>query len=141
VGVVVGSLCIMGARGSSREGLGGADGCRGRRLSWWCRPDSSVEHMTHSDKHVCLFPHNSVVWAADHCHGLSTAWVAFSEMVPVVWVPAVAQVVVPEVVAAGVVGGGGCDMVTAMGHSGHGERGWGLGWGAVGQLGSVCRHL
>jgi hypothetical protein len=131
-GVVVGSLCITGARGSSGEGLGGADGCRGRRLSWWCWQDSSVEHTTRSDERVCSSSHNSVVWAADRCRGLSTAWVAFSEMVPVVWVPAMAQVVVPEVVAAGVVGGGSCDVVTAMGRSGRGGRGWGLGWGAVG---------
>jgi hypothetical protein len=131
-GVMVGSLCITGARGSSREGLGGGGGCRGHRFSWWCQQDSSVEHTTHSDEHMFLSSHNSIVWAADCLHGLSTAWVVFSKMVPVIWMPAVAQVIVPEVVAAGVVGGGGCDMVMVIGHSGHGGRGCGLGWGAVG---------
>jgi hypothetical protein len=100
---VVGSLCITGL---SREGLGGADGCRGCCLSWWCQQDLFIKHTTHSGECVFSSSHNSVVWAADRLCGLSTAWVVFSKMVPVVWVPAVAQVIIPEVVAAGVVGGG-----------------------------------
>jgi hypothetical protein len=66
---------------------------------------------------------------------------AVSVVVVVVWVPDTALVTITEVVAAGVVGGGGCDVATAMGRSGRGGRGWGLGWGAVVRLGSVCRRL
>jgi hypothetical protein len=133
-GVMVGSLCIMGL---SREGLGDADGCRDCCLSWWCRQDSSVKHTTHSDEHVFLSSHNSVVWAVDHCHGLSTAWVAFSKMVVAVCVLAVAQVVVLRPFVSGVVAIVGGDVMVATGGSGYKEWGWEWGWGAVGRVGSV----
>jgi hypothetical protein len=45
------------------------------------------------------------------------------KVVAVVWVPAAAQVVIPEVVAAGVVGSGSCDMAMQEGGMGSGRQG------------------
>jgi hypothetical protein len=53
-------------------------------------------------------------------------------------VPDAALVITSDVVVVGVVGGGSCDMATAMGRSGRGWRGWGLCWGAGDRSGSQC---
>jgi hypothetical protein len=90
---------------------------------------------------VGAYAHNAVFWAVD---GVGAAFTAGG------WVSVVSGAVcmldgapdaVSEVVAAGNIGGGGCDVVMVMGRSGCGGRGWGLGWGAVGRLGSVCHRF
>lgn len=72
--------------------------------------------MTCSSEHVSSLLHGSVCWVADHHCGLSTAWVAFSEVVVAIWVLTMALVVIPGVVVVGlatVVGVGGCDVAFA----------------------------
>jgi hypothetical protein len=51
------------------------------------------------------------------------------------WVLGIALDAVLEVVAAGKVGVGGCDVAAATGVSGCDEQGWEFGWSAVGWLG------
>jgi hypothetical protein len=53
----------------------------------------------------------------------------------------VAQLVVSEVVVAGVAAVIDSDMAVAQGRSGREKRGWGVCWGAIGRLGSVCRRF
>ena len=59
-------------------------------------------------------------------------------MVLATWVLDAAVVVVSQGVAAGIVVVVGCDVAVAMAGSGCERWGWGLIWGAVGQLGSAC---
>jgi hypothetical protein len=61
-------------------------------------------------------------------------------VVAAVWVLAAALVVVPEGVAARVTAVVGSDVAAAVSGSGCEQRGWGLGWGAVGRFGSERRH-
>jgi hypothetical protein len=56
-----------------------------------------------------------------------------------VWVLAVAQVFIPELVAAEVAAVVGSDVAVAVGGSECRTGGWRRGWSAVGRLGSVCR--
>jgi hypothetical protein len=48
--------------------------------------------------------------------------------------------VVSGVVATGVAAVVGSDMAVGLGGSGCGTQGWGVCWGAVGRVGSVCRR-
>jgi hypothetical protein len=85
--------------------------------------------------------HNTMFWAVDSVGAAFTAGGWVSMVSGAVCMLDGALDAVSEAVAAGNVGSGSCDVVTAMGHSGRGGRGWGLGWGAVGRLGSVCRRF
>jgi hypothetical protein len=70
-----------------------------------------------------------------------TAWLAVSEVGVAGWVLAVVQVDVLGAVAAAVGTVVDDDVAVAVSGSGCERRGWGLGWGAVGWLGSECRHF
>jgi hypothetical protein len=70
-----------------------------------------------------------------------TAWLAISEVGVAGWVLAVVQVDVLGAVAAAVGTVVDDDVAVAVSGSGCERRGWGLGWGAVGRLSSVCRRF
>jgi hypothetical protein len=70
-----------------------------------------------------------------------TAWLAVSEVGVAGWVLAVVQVDVLGAVAVAVGTVVDDDVAVAVSGSGCERRGWGLGWGAVGRLGSVCRRF
>jgi hypothetical protein len=134
----VGRWCRTGVTGASWGELGGVGGLLDRRCSYL---GGFVEYTTHSEERVCTTSRNGVSRAVD---GVGAAFTAGG------WVSMVSGAVcmldgaldtVSEAVVAGNVGGGGCDVVTVMGRSGRGRKGWGLGWGAVGRLSSVCRRF
>jgi hypothetical protein len=77
----------------------------------------------HFDERVGTYAHNTVFWAIDGVGAAFTAGGWVSRVIGAVCVPDGALDAVSEAVAAGNVGGGGCDVVTVMGCSGHGGRG------------------
>jgi hypothetical protein len=93
------------------------------------------------DGHVGMYACNTMFWAIDSVGAVFTAGGWVSMVSGAVCMLDGALDTVSEVVVAGNVGGGGCDVVMVMGCSGHGGRDWGLGWGAVGRLSSVCHHF
>jgi hypothetical protein len=68
-----------------------------------------------------------------------TAWLAVSEVGGAVWVLDTAIDVVSRGVVAGVATVVSSDVAVGRRGSECARRGWGLGWGVVGRLGSVCR--
>jgi hypothetical protein len=83
------------------------------------------------DGRVCAFSRISVCWAMDRCGTSTTAWLAVSAVVFVVWVLDAALAVVSEGVVAGVAAVVDCDVAAERGGSGCEESGWGLDCGAV----------
>jgi hypothetical protein len=140
VGVGGCDVATAGSWGMSWGATVGQQGCVWGLLDCRCsRLGGFVKYTTRSEERVRTTSRNGVSRAVD---GVGVAFTAGG------WVSVVGGAVcmldgaldaVSEAVVAGNVGSGGCDVVTAMGRSGRGGRGWGLGWGAVGRLGSVCR--
>ena len=93
------------------------------------------------DKHTCSSSCGSICWVSDRRCGLSTAWVAFSEVLAAVCAPVVAQVVVSWGFLVVIVVIVGDDVAMAVGGSGCERRGWGDSRGAVDRFGTVCRHF
>jgi hypothetical protein len=83
----------------------------------------SVEQTTCFDECMGAYVHNTMFWVIGIVGAAFTAGGWVSRVSGAVCVPDGALDVVPEVVAAGNIGGGSCDMVTVMGRSGHGGRG------------------
>ena len=75
------------------------------------------------------------------CCRLSTAWVAFSEVVIAVWVLDTALLAVSGVATAGVAAVVGSDVAVVTGGSWCLIKGQGLGWGAMGWPGSECHRF
>jgi hypothetical protein len=90
---------------------------------------------------VGAYAHNAVFWAVDGVGAAFTAGGWVSRVHGAVCVLCGALDTVSEADAAGNVGVGGCDVVTAGDSSRCGLWDWGLGWGAVGRFGSMCRRL
>ena len=65
------SLCIMGAGGSSRGELGGADGFLELRCGSWSWQGRSVEQTTRFDERICSSSRESAV---DGLCASFTAW-------------------------------------------------------------------
>jgi hypothetical protein len=127
-GIVVGSLCIMGARGGMLEGAGGL---LVRHLEFQGEPGRSIKQLTRLDERVCSSSCDLVCWAVGHRCGLWLAWVAVSKVAVAVWVLVVAQVVVFRPFASGVVAVIDGDVAVMLGFSrGMGDRG--TCWGGAG---------
>jgi hypothetical protein len=90
---------------------------------------------------VGVYAHNTVFWAVDSVGAAFTAGGWVSRVHGAVCVLCGALDAVSEADAAGNVGIGGCDVATAGDGSRCGLWDWGLGWGAVGRFGSMCRRL
>jgi hypothetical protein len=108
------------------EGSGGLLVCC---LEFQGEPCHSIEQSTCLDKRVCLLSCDSVCWAVDHCCGLWLAWVAVSKAAVAIWVLVVAQVVIFQPFASGVIAIIDSDVAVVLGVSrGTGDRGtcWGV---------------
>jgi hypothetical protein len=94
------------------------------------------------NEHSCLSSLcTSVLRAAGYSTTLFRTWQSVHKVIAVVCMLDETWVVVSRVVAAGNVAIVGGDMGVARGSSGCKGNGWGVGWGAVWQLGKVCCHL
>ena len=92
----------------------------------------SVKQMVCSNKHVDTWACNTICWAVDCLCALFATRVAISNGTGVVWVLAVAQIVVLGAVAAVFVVIIGDDVAAEHGGSGCKREDWGACWGAVG---------
>jgi hypothetical protein len=110
---------------------GGVGGLLVRHLEFQGEPGCSIEQSMRLDEHVCSLSCDSVCWAVGCCCGLWLAWVAVSKVAVAVWVLVVAQVVVFQLFASGVVAVVDSDIVVVLGVSrGTGDRG--MCWGVLG---------
>jgi hypothetical protein len=109
--------------------LEGAGGLLVHHLEFQGEPGRSIEQSTCLDKRICSSLCDSVCWAVGHRCRLWLAWVAVSKVAVAVWVLVIAQVVVFQPFASGVVAVVDGDIVVVLGVSrGTGDRGtcWGV---------------
>jgi hypothetical protein len=110
------------------EGAGGLLVCH---LEFQGEPGHSVEQSTRLDERVCLSSCDSVCWAVGRRRGLWLAWVAVSKVAVAVWVLVVAQVVIFQPFASGVVAVVDGDVAVVLGVS-RGTEDRGTCWGVLG---------
>jgi hypothetical protein len=135
-------VATAGRWGTSWGATVGEQGCVWGLLDCRCScVGGFVEYTTHSEERIRTTSCNGVSRAVDGLCVSFTASFMVSGGSVFIWVLDTALGAVFGVVIAQFVVDVGGDMAMAGDGSGCGLWDWGLGWGAVGRFGSVCRCL